>query len=250
LKLTDDSKKNSTILEIALPEGEKCKSDPSKNYQIIYEIICDQNANSTRIDSKIPFNSDSCINKVTFFSNAGCPKMNIYSIFNLLIDNNYVFGIVLMSLGIFFCFLGNYFFFPLSLMAGVIFVSFLALFLIFSNINVSLTNLLFWLIILLVIIFGLIFGYFLTNYETIVDIIIGGASGYSIGVILYNFILNRINSNPKVVFWVTISTSIALKIFLVFFFKNFVIISGTSFIGSYGIIRVLFLIMILQLDLY
>jgi len=139
----------------------------------------------------------------------------------------------------------------LCLLTGILAVSFFALFLIFSNISVAFSTAVFWVIIVLVLILGLLFGWFLTKNEWIVDFIIGGFSGYLLALFLYNFFLNRINSNPKVVFWVTIICSIALMILLVWAFKSFVVICGTSFIGAYGIIRVknynLFIILIFYL---
>ncbi len=240
IKIIDDTETNTTSLELVLSEGETCRSDPSKKYQTIYQVVCDVNATSTKVDSTVPFNSDSCINKIRVFSKAGCPQMNFYSIFNSIIQNKYIFGTILLGFGIFLCFFGNYFFFALCLISGVLGLSFFLLFLIFTNINVAFSSTVFWVIIVSVVIIGLVTGYLLTKHEWIVDLIIAGFTGYLLGVFLYNFLLNRINSNPKVVYWLTIIGSIGLLIFLVFVFKTFVIICGTSFIGAYAIIRVLF----------
>lgn len=167
--------------------------------------------------------------------------MNFYSLFKNIVSNKYIFGSILILVGIFLCFFGNYFYFILCLIIGVFAVSFLILFLVFSNISVQLSSLAFWGIIAGVVIVGILVGYLLSKYESVVDCIIGGAAGYFLGLFLYNFALNRINSNPKVVLYLTIFFSMVLLISLVFLIKTFVIISSTSFIGAYGMIRVIFL---------
>jgi len=152
--------------------------------------------------------------------------------------NKYIFGPVLIGFGIFLCFFGNYFFFVLCLIVGVLATSFLILFLIFSNMTVAFSTGVFWAIVAVTVLLGLVVGFVLTKYEWILDIIIGGVTGLLLGIFLYNFVLNRINSNPKVVYWCAIVACIALMILLVFVFKTFVVICGTSFIGAYGIIKV------------
>jgi len=225
---------------LALSTGESCKNNPSKNYETIYQVVCDQNATSPIFDPKYTFSSDLCTNKIKVFSQAGCPRMNFYSIFRSLINNKFIFGPVLIALGIFLCFFGNYFFFVLCILIGVLSVTFFVLFVIFSNISVVFSTGVFWAIIGITVVIGIIVGFLLSKNEWIVDFVIGGISGFFLGLFLYNFAFNRINSNPKAVFWVIIVTSIVLVILLVFLFKSFIVICGTSFIGAYGIIRVIF----------
>lgn len=225
-------------MELALSEGETCKNDPSKKYETIYQVVCDKNATSPRFDPSFTFNSDLCTNKIKVYSIAGCPQLNFYSIFRSVVSNKYIFGPVLMALGIFLCFFGNYFFFVLCLLIGVLTVSFLTLFVIFSNIHIVFSTGVFWGVIAVTVVIGIIVGFLLTKNEWIIDYVIGGISGFFLGLFLYNFVFNRINSNPKIVFWVTIVSSIGLVILLVMLFKSFVVICGTSFIGAYGIIRV------------
>lgn len=225
-------------MELALSAGEVCKNDPSRKYETIYQVVCDEKATVPKFDPNFQFSSDVCTNKLKVYSQAGCPQLNFYSIFLSITSNKFIFGPILIGFGIFLCFFGNYFFFILCLLVGVLSVSFLILFLIFSNVNVALSTGVFWAIIAVTVVLGIIVGVLLSKNEWIVDFVIGGISGFFLGLFLYNFVFNRINSNPKVVFWFTIVISIALVIGLVFLFKTFVVICGTSFIGAYGIIRV------------
>ena len=222
-----------------LSEGENCKNDPNKKFQTVYEIVCDEKAETPRLDTSVPFNSDNCINKIRLYSKAGCPQINFYSLFNTIVSNKFIFGPILIGLGIFLCFFGNYFYFILSLIAGVCVVSFLFLFLIFSNIKIAFSTAMFWVVICTVVILGILAGWFISKHEWLIDIILGGIAGYLLGLFLYNFCLNRIGSNPKLVYWLTLVGSIVLVIVLVLLIKSFIVIVCTSFIGAYGIIRVI-----------
>ncbi len=229
-------------MELTLSEGDNCIQNPSKTYELVYEIICDKNAASPIIDLKSPFDSNSCLNRIRIYSNAGCPQMKFYSIFNSIISNKFIFGPILIGLGIFICFFGNYFYLILCILIGILCVSFIFLFLVFSNINISFSNTLFWIVIGSVIIIGILIGYYLYEKDIVIDFLIGGITGYLLGLFLYNFAFNKIYSNPKVVFWFTIIGSIIVSLILVFTFKSLFVIFGTSFIGAYGAIRVNFFI--------
>jgi Domain of unknown function (DUF4203) len=226
-------------LELVLSQGEVCKNDPRKNYETIYQVVSDEKATQPRFDNSYTFISDSCVNKIKVYSTAGCPQLNFYSIFNTVVSNKYIFGPILFVVGIFLCFFGNYFYFVLSLIVGVLLVSFVILFLIFSNVSIAFSTVAFWIIMAVVVIIGILVGYFLSKHEWIIDFSIAGFSGYLLGLFLYNFVLNKVSSNPKVVFWCTIVASIILLIFLVWLFKEFIVITSTSFIGAYAIIRVI-----------
>lgn len=228
-----------TSLELVLSAGETCKNDPSKNYETIYQVVCDRNATVPRFDPSYTFNSDLCTNKVKIYSDAGCPHLDFYSIFSSVVSNKFIFGPILIGLGIFLCFFGNYFFFILCLLIGVLAVSFFVLFLVFSNLHVAFSTGVFWGIMAATVVLGIVVGVLLSKYEWIVDFVIGGVAGFFLGLFLYNFVFNKINSNPKVVFWFTIVVAIGVVVLLVFFFKSFVVICGTSFIGAYGIVRVI-----------
>jgi len=67
--------------------------------------------------------------------------------------------------------------------------------------------------------------------------ILGGFLGYLLGIVLYQFLLKYIQSNPTVVYWCTIIACIIGLVVIAWFFYDHILILGTSFIGAYGVIR-------------
>ena len=70
-----------------------------------------------------------------------------------------------------------------------------------------------------------------------VGFILGGYTGYMLGLFLYNMIFIQINSNPGLVYWLVLISSIILCCVLANIFINHEIIVSTSFIVLYAIIR-------------
>merc|ERR1712032_540311 len=235
----EDTKTNTTSLELTLSQGDPCLVDPTRNFETKFEIICDEKATAPIIDQSTSFNSSSCTNKIKINSKEACPNFSLYSMFNTIVTNKYIFGPLLIILGIFLCFMGIAFYDALALISGVLLVSFVVLFLILSNINVTLSTIAFWITLSLVLISGIIVGYLFIKYELkwIVDLAIAGFAGYLLGVFLYNFLFNQISSHPKIVYFSCIVFSIIGLEFLVLMFRRFVIILSTSFIGAYSLIR-------------
>jgi hypothetical protein len=202
-------------------------------------MLCNVNATVPIIDPNSKFDSNSCINEINIQTREACPDFSIYSLFSSIISNKYIFGPILILFGIFFCFMGNAFYSVLAFISGILLVAFVILFLIVGNMSVTFSSTAFWICLAAVIIGGIICGYLFIKYELkwIVDIAIAGFAGYLLGVFLYNFLLNQIKFNPKIVFYSSIAICIIVLIFLIVMFRNFVIILCTSFIGAYAIVR-------------
>ena len=67
--------------------------------------------------------------------------------------------------------------------------------------------------------------------------VLGGYLGYIVGLLLYQLVLININSNPKVVFWITIIVCIVIFALLAIWLFKHSLILATCLIGSYSIIR-------------
>jgi hypothetical protein len=135
--------------------------------------------------------------------------------------------------------MGNAFYSVLAFISGILLVAFVILFLILSNVSVTISTTAFWITLAAVIIGGTLCGYLFVKYDLkwIVDIAIAGFAGYLLGVFLYDFILNQIHFNPKIVYYSSIAFSIIFAIVMVILFRNFVIILSTSLIGAYALVR-------------
>lgn len=231
--------KNLTSLEFELPEGDNCLSNPKEKFKTIFEIICSEKAKIPVFDNSTKFNSSSCTNNIKLYSREACPDFSFYGFFNEIISNKYIFGPLLILLGIFLCFFGYKFYNVLCLIAGVLLVSFVVLFLILSNFNIQYSTVEFWILILVVLIVGLIVGFIFLKYELhfVIDMIIAGFAGFLLGLFLYNFFFNQINFSPKVVYFSCIVFSIILLEFLILMFRKFMIIFCTSYNGAYAMVR-------------
>lgn len=228
-------------MELTLPNGDPCIYDKNKNFETIFEIVCNPKATFPTFDTsnELAFNSTSCKNKIKLYSKDACPNFSFYGFFNEIISNKFIFGPILIIFGIFLCFFGYKFYNVLCIISGILFVSFVVLFLVLSNINIEFSTLGFWLLIAGVVLTGILVGYLFIKYELnfLIDIVIAGFAGFLLGTFLYNFALNQISTNTKIVYYCTIVFSIILLEFLILMFRKFMIIFCTSFMGAYGIIR-------------
>ena len=95
-----------------------------------------------------------------------------------------------------------------------------------------------WVMFALGIILGCTAGYFTFKYhEKVLALLTGGVSGFFIGQFLYNLFGNQIPANGIVINIVFVIVSIGVMIAIAFFFKKFIVIFATSFIGAYCFIR-------------
>lgn len=228
-------------MELSLPNGEACISDPSKKFKTTFEIICSEKALTPRFDNstKFGFHSDSCENRIKLYSKEACPDFSFYGFFNSIVKNKFIFGPILFAVGFFLCFFGYKFYNILCVITGVLLVSFVILFLVLSNINIEFSSWAFWLLIISVVLVGALVGYLFNKYELfwIVDMALAGFAGYLFGLFLFNFFLNQIGVNPKIVFFSSIVFSIILFLFLVLMFRKFMVILCSSFNGAYSLVR-------------
>jgi hypothetical protein len=155
----------------------------------------------------------------------------------MILANKYIIGVLVACAGIFFCFFGKRFVEITEVLTGVLATFFVLVFLLFSYLKVTYTSAEFWVILVLSLLIGLAVGYFVSKIEKVPVVLLGGFSGYITANFSYQFMLKYINSNPIVVYWLTVFTSVILFGILAYFFYENVMIIATAFIGGYGIMR-------------
>jgi hypothetical protein len=233
--ITDESK-NKTTLRMTLPEGDICKSDDKKRYQTTIDFTCDPEAEAPIIPD-VPININSCTNKIFVSSKYACPKMNVYALWNKIQDNKWIFGAILIGLGIFFCFFGENFLKVTQVIAGGALVLLIFLYLIFSQFSVGLYTWHFWVIVIIAVGLGCLAGWFMSKITWLPGLVFGCLLGFVIGFFIFNLCLRFIHSNPIAVFWITMVTCIILGCLLGFYKEEEIAIISTSFVGAYGIVR-------------
>jgi hypothetical protein len=97
-----------------------------------------------------------------------------------------------------------------------------------------------WVMFAVGIILGCTAGYFTFKYhDKVMALLTGGISGFFIGQFLYNLFGNQIplEVNGVVINIIFVVISIGVMIAIAIFFKKFIVIFATSFIGAYCFIR-------------
>lgn len=220
-----------------LPPGDTCLADPKLNYTTSLLIECDSNLNETQVISN-NLNIQSCRNTIVMKSPNACPSFNVYSFWMSLVSNKWIVGAFLIVFGIFFCFLGTKFIEVTEFIAGVLASWFILCFLLFSWLQVSYSSVAFWIIIVVTLGVGIGIGYlFYKIGKWLPAMILGGFGGYALSNFLYQLFLKNIQSNPLVVYWVTVIVLVAAGAVSAYYFTEHLFIISTAFIGAYALIR-------------
>lgn len=228
-------------MSVTLNSGELCNPTNNQAYSISITIDCDQEGKDgeiTLIDPMPVFTNNHCEYQLYAKSKHGCILSNFYAISAFINANKIPFGIALIVIGLFLCFLGSKLVkITIAIIAflstvGLIFV------LVFSIIGVNqLSNAIMWVILACTILLAAVVAYLFYKYVNVFYACLGGVTGFVIGMNIYTFFLRYIESNPDVVYWVTVVICVIIGILFAIYFRKHLLIISTSFIGSYAIIR-------------
>jgi hypothetical protein len=94
-----------------------------------------------------------------------------------------------------------------------------------------------WIVLGVGAVLGLALSYLLIKTTKAFFMIVGGYMGYTIGIFLYNFLLDFIQADPKVIYWVTIVACIVIFSLLSLWLVKHALVFATSICGAYAIIR-------------
>jgi len=173
-------------------------------------------------------------------SKEACVKVNFYFIFKFIEDYKALFVILLMLFGLFNCILGQRLGKYTAFLLCVFIVTILVL--VFSQyvLPSGCAEWIIWVMFAVGIILGCTAGYFTFKYhDKVMALLTGGISGFFIGQFLYNLFGNQIplEVNGVVINIIFVVISIGVMIAIAIFFKKFIVIFATSFIGAYCFIR-------------
>ena len=171
-------------------------------------------------------------------SKEACAKVNFYFIFKFIQDYKILFIILLILFGILNCGFGKRFSrftaFFLCIFIGVVLILVLSQYILPSGCK----EWIIWVMFAVGVILGVVAGVFAFKYhEGCMAFLTGGIGGFFLGQFLFNLFGNRIPVNGIVMNIVFIVVCIGALIAVAFFFKKFIVIFATSFIGSYCIVR-------------
>ena len=219
------------------------KLENSKN-TLTYHLYCNNTMNKKEFKvikkkSGITDNGEGGFDVIlSIQSKEACVKVDFYFIFKFIEDYKVLFVIILMAFGLFNCIFGQKFAKYTAFLLCVFIITILVL--VFSQyvLPSGCAEWIIWVMFALGIILGCTAGYFTFKYhEKVLALLTGGVSGFFIGQFLYNLFGNQIPANGIVINIVFVIVSIGVMIAIAFFFKKFIVIFATSFIGAYCFIR-------------
>lgn len=227
--------------------GEACKDIPSKNYQVTWQITCDEKGEKGKhkITNEDDFkgkhdsltkNCDEIIIKAT--SIHGCTLSNYYAVSAFIRANKVIFCIIFLVIGLFLNFLGakiSSITLVITAFLSTIIGIFMIVFGIFNTQQVK-TGIM-WVILVCAIMIGFFVAFLFYKMKKVFYAVLGGSTGLMVGVFLYNFIFRYINSNPLVVYWLVIVACVILGVLFAIYLEKHLLIISTTIVGAYFVIR-------------
>ena len=234
---------NSKNLTIKLPEGEKCKSDDKRNYQVVLSFECDDDDSADIDDEKENFkdnlklNVNGCEIEVTSKTVYACP-LNNYYIFERIFKKYKIPSVIFICLmGLFLAFFGAKVIKVTVLLLGALVFCVIALSAVYSVFSISNEN---TMLIVMAVTFciGLALGFLLLKLVKLFIVILGGACGYTLGLAVYAILKDKnLNIEEDHLFYGTLAVCIILCAMISLCLVKHVLIFGTSIIGGYLVIK-------------
>jgi len=165
-----------------------------------------------------------------------CPKLNYYILSHFFEKYKSFMGLIIIAVGVFLLIFGAKFLKVTMFLAGIL-ASLTAITLIVFNFFTVNSDTTVWIILGVSLCIGLGLSYAFINLFKIFIMIIGGYGGYTLGIFLYQFVLDFIHASPDVVYWVTIIICVVICAFLALWATKHVLIIGTCVTGGYAIVR-------------
>ena len=234
IQATDSDDETKRIVNMYLAAGDTCKGD--EKYQVEIELLCNS---STLLNFKqfdfVP--GETCNIKIEGSSSEACGIHNKYWLD--MEGLRIISGIVLLVGGIFLSIFGynwlNIAIFLVCISGGLATGFYVILLFGIEKI---------WIFVVIIIIFliiGILLAIFFTykkENKKYYMLLIGGLCGFAIGVVLNNSIITLINTSKQGLIRIIIITILVIiGIILGYFLPKGICILGTSFIGSYGMMR-------------
>lgn len=217
----------------------------SDSIQIVYKngdntfkvgMVCDKNIdkNASVIGPLVSVSANEY--STTLTGDLACSTLSFSAIFDLIAEYNWLFAIIFMVVGIPFIFAGRKLFSVVVFIVGTLMTVALVMLLFYSTFLDSNTEYwVFWLVLSLSIIAGLAVGFVLTKCQKLGAACVAGWGGWLFGMFISLTFLYYTQQNW--LFWVFNIACACVAAGLAFCFYFPVIITVTSFAGSYMFIR-------------
>lgn len=232
LTTDDDNEKKKAYFYLAA--GEKCNSG---NYKVKIELECDEKEEFKLDKDILSFKESDCNINLSGISKYACGEDKY---FDYVFYGNLPVGIIVLVVGLIIGVLGYK---QLNLAIYIVFIGVGVILCLTINILLSIESFALFLVIFFIcLIISLILAVvFIKKKKTLFKyfmFIISGICGYSLGELLFNLLLSKINTeHQKMIRYISIIVFIVLGIVSGICFPKYVYIIGTSIIGSYFAMR-------------
>ena len=222
--------------------GDQCTEQ--EKYQVILEVKCNPDVDKDKFKEspgeymKISNESDQCTYKLKMESLYGCSLKSSYLLNKLFEDYKIIFAIIFVAFGLLLCIKGNNMLaITLITMCGIVGCYALTAFILNAFPNFITTEI--WLFACMGVAFvlGCLIGFFLKGNVSIAIILLGGFLGYSCAIFVYQIVLNYIEYDPQIVYYVCIGVCIVIGALISWKLNKIIIIIGTSVFGGYLVMR-------------
>lgn len=219
-------------------EGDSC----GEGKRLVRWVLeCDETKDKLDVYNQSELDFTKCEIEIKAKTKAACAITNYYYISKFCTENKYLIVIAFSVVGLLLAFIGMKFFWvSLAIMISIVIITIVMwLYLLIASLVGYYGNLI-GMIIILVLGFAVGIGltFLLKSFIRLVFIVIGGYYGYIIGYFLYNFLsLNRIQSNPEVIYYCTLGCCMIVGAVIGYFFMKVLFILATSTVGSYLFVR-------------
>ena len=226
-------------MELRYTGGDSCPyTDGNTTYALRLDLYCDENYDTASTPKYVGVEDSGCTERVSIRSKHGCYKFTMNPLFKWLHKNSFLFGAVLILLGLTVGVFGKKLFKPTICLIGTfafLVISMLFVFSVFFNRDTE--TWVGWVVFAVCFIFGCLVGLILAKLSKLGVGIIAGWGGFCLGLILYNSFMYKLDGDKRIVFWIfNISMAIIAGVLSIFLFDHAIIIS-TSIVGSYAFIR-------------
>lgn len=169
-------------------------------------------------------------------SESVCPSFDLNALWIFLDEYSYIWGILFIAGGAFFCFFGRKLIKAAIFAVTAILIVFAILLLFYTTFLSSTTEVwVGWTVLVCSILLGLVGGFFMMKIERVGAALLAGWGGFLVGLMINEMALYKAES--QVAFWcVSIGCAITAAV-LTFFLYEHVLINMTAFGGAYMLIR-------------
>lgn len=242
--------KESNVLIIQFPEGDICNTSTEEHYKATATLHCGQTNKTYLDDSYITFDSGDvnvkdCNVTVDLYTNKICTITDFYIGTKLFYKGRFIFGPIMILIGIFYIALGAKFILPTSMISNGIGLSYLLysiIFNIFGSIKyisiIQMSNV--WIVLSVGVVVGLVLGFVFWKFAPFMNVLVLNTGiGYCLLIFLFYLFMKYFTQNLDYIFWISMvifAIGTGLISFYFTTYKMFYILS-TAIIGGYFFVR-------------